>query len=336
MTIGTLINEFGKHYSPYMGSLVNHLPMGQLALYQMTQDLEKVEVYSQYFTNRYTIDPVETEVESADSLSDCVGKRELYSACLPLTQAMVREKGFEASVRYVLNQYPLGMSSGLFHVLIRLAYAVEGAEMERDLEEEVARALAYYVTAYREIKVLERRIPASDVVNEIIKLTENPLIRQELQEQPSMGQMMKALYNSDVYQKEGFLIQGEEREKVSGLLSALVPAFTQSNSIVVLHCITGLHALLNLKPFFDDFEESLDIYSTCCLTHLLTVEDLNYREGLPGKTENDWENMLQKGSESKDVHTIKFTYTGHQLDNRHGYDQENLKEAVRFRIEKNG
>ena len=336
MTIGKVINDYGINHSPYMGNLVNHLPMGQLALYQMTHSLDKVEEYSRFFTRKSAIDPVDTNVNPVDSLKDCVGKRNLYAACLLHTQAMVREKGVDASVREVLNQYPLGMSSGLFHVLIRLAYAVEGAGLEKDLAEEVARALAYYVTAYREVALLERRIPASDVADELTHLAKNPVIQQGLQRQPSLGKKMKFLYDNDVYKKEGFLIRGEETEKVPGLLSALVPVFMQSNNIVVLHCITGLHALLTLKLFFDDFEESLDIYTTCCLTHLLTVENLDDQQRIPEKTKLDWKTLFQEGSESRDVHTIKFTYTGHQLENTHGYDKEKLREAVRFRIEKNG
>lgn len=332
MTIGKMINDYGKKHSPYMGNLVNHLPMGQLALYQMTQNIEKVEVYSKKFVEMYSVDPVETDVEPAESIKECVGKRDHYAACLPLMQKTIREEGVEKSVRSILNQYQLGMSSGLFHVLIRLAYAVEGANINNELEEEVARALAYYVTAYREITVLERRIPHTDVVNETKQLHEDPSIQRILREAPSLGKKMKALYNSETYLNKGFLIQGEESEKVTGLLSVLVPAFIKSNDILVLHCITGLHALLNLRPFFDDFQKGLDIYTTCCLTHLLTLEKIDFSQEMPEKTEKNWETLMQKGSASRDVHTIKFTYTGHQLENKHGYQQSGLKGAVEFRV----
>ena len=333
MTIGESINRYNKSYSPYMKNLVNHLPMGQLALYQMTGNVERAEEYAQYFTQRFSIDPVNPETESANSLAACVGKRDRYEECLPLTRDMIRKAGMKTAVTELLSKYMTGMSSGLFHVLIRLAYAVEGAELEKELEEEVARALAYYVTAYREAGRLERRIDPADILDEMMELTKHPDIRQILADQPTLGKRLKELYASDVYHDQGFLLEGTESEKAAGLLSLLVPAFINSNNMVVLHGITGLHALLNLKDVFTDFNEALDVYTTCCLTHLLTVDDLVIEPLTATREDLPWETLLINGSQSRDVHTIKFTYTCHQLEMRHGYTNAGLRNAARFRIE---
>ena len=39
MAISKIINYYGEKHRPYMGGLVNHLPMGQLAIYKMSNDL---------------------------------------------------------------------------------------------------------------------------------------------------------------------------------------------------------------------------------------------------------------------------------------------------------
>ena len=61
--------------------------------------------------------------------------------------------------RFILNTYPLGISSGLFHVTIQLAYATEAVSYDDRLVEEVSRALAYYVTTYRKVVPFSRKKP---------------------------------------------------------------------------------------------------------------------------------------------------------------------------------
>lgn len=39
----TMINQYGDAYRPYMSGLVNHLPMAQLALFNLTGSLERVK-----------------------------------------------------------------------------------------------------------------------------------------------------------------------------------------------------------------------------------------------------------------------------------------------------
>lgn len=113
MSIGKLINEYGKEFSPYMRGLVNHLPMAQLALYQMTKDLEKVKSYTESYVKIVNIDPIKTEYSQCNSFEECLGKRELYESCLELVKKEIQEKNINEVIRYVLNTYSLGMSSGL-------------------------------------------------------------------------------------------------------------------------------------------------------------------------------------------------------------------------------
>jgi hypothetical protein len=320
MNIGRMINDYGKAYTPYMGNLVNHLPMGQLALFQLTGDLEKVKDYSEFFTRQFRINEAEGNAARAESFKACVGKRDQYESCLILVQDRISSEGMVTVIREVLNTYPLGMSSGLFHVLIRLAYAVEGANIDKQLEEEVARALAYYVTACREAGLLERTVKGDQLHVEMNRLADHKHIRSVLDARPSMGQQMKALYEDEVFLSHGFVVEGTEEEKITGLISLILPVFDQSLSIVVLHCLTGLHALINLKPYFEDFLQAIDIYTTCCITHLLTVEGLDYQKLDHQSSGLIWEKIKQQGAASRDVHTIKFTYTCHELDRRYAIE----------------
>jgi hypothetical protein len=330
MSVGNLINEYGNKHSPYLKGLVNHLPMAQLALYKMSQDLEKVKDFTETYVKGVDIDPVKTDYIEINSIEECLGKRELYESCLDIIREEIKEKNIDEIIRYVLNAYPFGMSSGLFHTSIRLAYGVEGFKMEKELSEEVARALAYYITAYRKADIFERRINPTDILQELDRLINNEKIREILQSKATMGQKIKALYESEDYMKLGFLIDGDEDEKINALLQILLPTYINSGSIVILHCITGLHALLVLKEYYNDFDTALDIMTTCVITHLLTNENLMFTTEKDRIIDFSWNYILSMCVESTDVHTLKFAYSCRELYKRNKIIE--LKKAAKKRI----
>lgn len=330
MSIGKIINNYGSKDSPYMGGLVNHLPMGQLALYKMTGDLEKVRAYSQEYLERGNINTVKIDYPKKKSLRECLGKRNLYESCLDLIKEKSKIKGIHNLTKDILNKYILGMSSGLFHTLIRVAYGVEGCQIDKELTEELERALAYYITAYREGDLFTRKIPSSQIIDEMKTLSSSEHIRNLILSKDTLGQRMKSLYSDDEYLKLGFIIDGSEEEKIKALLKLLVPLYDDSGNIVVLHCITGLHALVVLQEYYYDFSKALDIFTTLVITHLLTIDSLEYNDTIKDKTELSWRCILAKGAGSTDVHAIKLAYSSYELDKIYGFPE--LKDSALKRI----
>lgn len=330
MAIGKLINEYGRQYSPYMRGLVNHLPMAQLALYKMSGDLEKVKTYTESYVNMVNIDSVKTEYPKVYSFEECLGDRELYESCLEVIKKEIADKNINEVIKYVLNTYPLGMSSGIFHTLIRVAYAVEGFKADEELTEEVARSLAYYITAYREGDLFERRINCYKIVEEMEALINNSHIRELLESKGTMGKKIRALYDDNEYLKLGFVIDGKKEEKVKALLQILLPPFIKTGSIIILHCITGLHALLMLEEYYDNFDNALDILTTCIITHLLTQDDLSFNSKKDRIIDFSWRNIISMGVQSTDVHTLKLTYSCCELYK--GCEMVELKQAAKKRI----
>lgn len=330
MYISNIINDYGKEYRPYMRGLVNHLPMTQLALYKMTNDINRVRDFTESYVKKAKIDPVKIEFEKINSIEECLGNRELYEPCLELINKELEEKNIDEVISYVLNTYPLGMSSGLFHTLIRVAYAVEGYRIDRDLIQEVTRALAYYITAYREAKPFSRDIKAKDILKEMEGLVSNPHINDVLKTQNTMGQKIKALYNDEEYLNLGFRLRGTEDEKIRALLSIVLPAYINSDDIVVLHCITGIHALIVLKEYYNDFDKAIDILTSCFISHLLTLENIDYTNGKDRIVDLSWGNIISMAVESPDVHTIKLTYSCRELCNL--YKMVELRTATKKRV----
>lgn len=296
-----------------MGRFINHLPMAQLALYRMTGDLDRVETYSAYFANHFSVDPLQSNYPAVDSIDACIGQRDLYESCLDLVNEAMASQGVGQMVKQTLKTYPLGISSGLFHSLIRLGYAVEGYRVEPESTDEVARALAYYLTGYREVKTFSRQVDGAAFSEEMKSLTGSAPIQRIIQSKSSLGQRLKALYGSDDYLRTGFVVKGDEGDKARGLLDHLIPLFNRTHDIVVLHCITGLHSSFMLKEHFLDFEHALDILTTCITTHFLAAMPRDRFDRVNDAKAHSWDALLRKGSASKDVHTLKLTYSCHQL-----------------------
>jgi len=330
MKLSEQINSYAEKYTPYMDGLVNHLPMAQLALYKMTRSLERVKEYSDYFVDHFNIGRVKIEYPKVETIEACIGKRDLYEGCLDKIKEEIALRGADDVIRLVLNNYDLGMSSGLFHVLIRLAYAVEGYKDDEALIDEVARALAYYITAYREADIFNQTVKGTNFAAAIEQLKIQQTIKDTIMSQSTLGKRMKALYDNPQYKDMGFVIEGDQQYKTSTFLEYLLSIYIQSPDILKLHFITSLHALINLKDYFGDFNRALDIHQTCCVTHLLASNEKE-RLGNNGNTADiSWEELLKKGSEAKDVHTIKLTYTCQQLYKL--YPLEKLREAAIIKI----
>ncbi|HHX62516.1 MAG TPA: questin oxidase family protein [Epulopiscium sp.] len=330
MKITETINCYARPYSPYMNGLVNHLPMGQLALYMMGNDVEKIKSYSEAYIKIGRIDKIKKDYLRVTSIEECLGKRDQYEGCLELIMEKMASKGVGQLVKEILNDYPLGMASGLFHTTIRLAYSVEGMNLDKEFKEEVARSLAYYVTAYRAGKQFQRKVSASYFVQEVEELLDSSHIIKLLASETTRGKRIKALYADEIYMAKGPLISGSVEEKVTGLLELLLPLLDETNNIVILHCITALHALLVLEKNFGDFTMAVDMMTTFIITHLLTVEDIFIDTVKKESKEVSWQAIMKEASNSSDVHTIKFVYSSSQLYKR--YRLPALKQSARKRL----
>lgn len=321
MKVANIINDTAKDHSPYMGSLVNHLPMAQWAVYKLSGESDAVDKFTSKYLEDGKINRVKEEYQKVDSLEEALGKRDLYEGTLEYLKEEIHSKNIEELTREILNEYKLGMSSGLFHTLIRVAYGMEAYQEEETLKDELLRGLAYYVTAYRRAEIFDREISTENIRDEIETLSRDLHIRGIIKNNESLGQRMKELYNDYIYMKKGFVIKGSEDEKIRSLLDMLIPLYNQIGNIVILHCITGLHALIVLKDYFDDFQQALDILTTCIITHLIATGVDNYPELKENQTGFSWKCLVEKTLKSRDVHDIKLTYSALSLDEMHNYEQ---------------
>src|SRR6056297_3040105 len=231
MKISNIVNSYGKKYTPYQGNLVNHLPMGQLAVYKLTKDLDKTKFYSKLYVQNTSINSVSSSFKKVDTLEEALGKRELYESVLDFLDKKMTCDNVDFYIKKILNEYPLGMSSGLFHVLIRLAYAYEGYEIDSGYLPELRRAIAYYITAYRKAHKFNRKIKYENIIKEAENLFNNKNIKKVLSQKDSLGLKMKALYEHEEYMEKGFIIEGSIDKKLKGVLNLSLNSYLNSESI---------------------------------------------------------------------------------------------------------
>lgn len=330
MTAESIINKTGEGFSPYMGDLVNHLPMAQWALYKLSGEGKSVDRFTNKYLDRININKVKEEFQEVNSLEEALGNRDLYEGTLKFLKEQVETQDIEDLTRYILNEYPLGMSSGLFHTLIRVAYGIEGYKEKSALEEELLRGLAYYITAYRGASIFKREINPNDIIKEMKALSSDLHIREILENNDTLGTTIRALYSDEEYMEKGFIIKGEENTKIKTILKVLVPLFYEKGNIVILHCITSIHALVVLKDYYDDFENAIDILISCIVTHLISTGTVEYPQIKELRTGLSWKCIVEKALKSNDVHDVKLTYSAICLDEI--YDIEQLKDMAIKRI----
>jgi len=314
MKISNIVNSYGKKYTPYQGDLVNHLPMGQLAVYKLTEDLDKTESYSKIYIQNADINKVKESVKEVDTLEETLGKRDLYESALNVLKKEMTHDNVECYIKKMLNEYAFGMSSGLFHVLIRLAYAYEGYQMDSGYLPELRRAVAYYITAYREAGKFNREIKGKNIIEEAKDLYNNKTVKNILSQKNSLGQKMKTLYEDEEYMEKGFIVEGDADKKLEAVLNLSLNSYLNSESIVALHCITGTHALIVLKEFQEDYNKNIDILTTCIITHLIASEIGKYEMPDYDADELTWDKLHNEIEKESDVHAVKLSYTAQVLN----------------------
>lgn len=321
MKVEKIINNTGEDYSPYMGELVNHLPMAQWAVYKLSGESKAVEQFTNKYLETKSINRVKKEYKDVNSLEEALANRDLYEGTLQFLKEKVKTQDKEDLTKDILNKYPLGMSSGLFHTLIRVAYGLEAYKEIPELKEELLRGLAYYITAYREARIFKREIHSSSIREEMEALAKDVHTREILENKDTLGMSIRALYSDEKYMEKGFIIKGEQDTKIRTLLELLIPLFYEKGNIVILHCITSIHALIVLKDYYDDFENAVDILTTCIITHVLSTRTLLYPKMRESTTGFSWRCIIEKSLKSSDAHDKKLTYSAFCLDKLYGIEQ---------------
>lgn len=331
MNIARLINEYGENYLPYSRGIVNHLPMAQMILYKNTGNLDRVEKFTRDHVKRFKLDLVKGSYPKCVSIENCLGKENKYESYLNMVEEEVDGRNLEKYIRDILNTYDLGISSGIFHPLLRVKHALDGYKIDKRLIDEVKRAATFYITSYKGADIFKTNTNGKDIIQSIEKLRCNKRIKKLIMNQETIDGKIQALYKDPEYLQTEMLVYGDKDKKVKILLDILLPLFINSGNLIVLHCITALEALISLEKYYNDFDRTLDIFTTSVITHIMTLNKIDFTLKQSNSVEFSWDYLLDLGTESRDVHNIEFTSSCYEIFKK--YPDINLKTATLKRVD---
>lgn len=297
MDINAIINRNG-HFWPFYGpGYTNHLPMAQYALYLLGASEDQIKAFEVSYLKETDLQVVHTKLE-VDHLQAHLGVREAYEAYVDFFMKEIDDKPISLVVSETLNALVFGLSSALFHGLIRINYAV----VKND-HHEVARALASLACSFEPI-TFDGEIIVPDQLNEEIT--------RYIKERKGM-----------------FYLRGNINEKIEATLQGLLALYLKTGSFIVLHTITGFEALLGLRVYFDDFTHVLDIFIVSVLRALLRIRSEDYRQ-IHLEREWTWDELVEATLNVKNAHTIKFVYSLKKLKTH--YDLPELRTAASIKL----
>lgn len=162
MNINEYINPF-KYFGPMVNNgQSNHLPMAQYSLYSLGCSDDTLNIYTQHYINKVNLENI-TDFSLLDTtLEHNLGNYYAYGSYVTYFTEEVRKHGLNSVITKTLDILKDGFSSGLFHPIIRLSFAVTANN-----EEEAIRALSYLACDYKPVNVESSKIDNNNALQEI-------------------------------------------------------------------------------------------------------------------------------------------------------------------------
>lgn len=288
------------HYSPiHHGELTNHLPMYQHAMTTLGVADETINLRTETYVAR-------TELKDLSKHGvEMLPLEEAYLSEVEFYKEQLANKSIEVVIKDFLKDKSDTMASALFHGMIRLAFAIE----KNDLEE-IARALSYFHVVAKPMDFDMDR-PYTDNPTQAW----NNLMASRMATDVSfdystiMLNTLQVVDDSGLKEKISQLVVNEDTEKRIGYIIARW--YMKTRDFYVLHLMTGYYALLQLKPFINDFDEWLNKYwQMAQVISLITTERLPIIE----MSVNPWDDIIEEARAMTDVHDVKLFYACKGLD----------------------
>jgi hypothetical protein len=269
-------------YGPFWGEgFSNHLPMVQAALYNMGHSKEYIEEISDYFVDKWSLKPFEVS-KTFNSYEEALGNRSMYQALVDYYKIEIEEKGIDVVVCEALNYLEKGLSSILYHGIIRLAFAIENGSVD-----EVVRALAFYACGFEAIDFEGRPVPIT---------------------------VLKAEFTRFVQMREGyFYMKGRIEDKERAIVDAVSELYMNTGSFVILHTITGFQALMTLKKYFNDFDDILNRFTISVERILLRISQNDYKL-IKVDELKPYNKLFSLMNTTQNAHTVKLVYACYRLN----------------------
>lgn len=290
-------------YSPiYKGGLTNHLPMVITALINLEVNDENILNFAENYIDHTGIyELTDPTVPKTEFEQEYINKTNHY-------QYLINKKGVDVVLGEFLSKHAINAASGLFHGIIRLAYAVTSKN-----ELYISQALSYYELISQKTQTKGNPVPANTLQDafDILRVT-----RSSLDHEFKSNRTMEKF--AEIRDQEG--IKGRlsyptnAQFALNEMLDLFAKEYLRTSDFYILHVITGFEALLQLEEFIVNFNDVLvQFYLDSQLMMLLTnsVNEIELVEN-----PSDFESLKYRITELTDAHDIKLFFSLYNLNKR--------------------
>jgi hypothetical protein len=303
------LNERFSSLSPiYDGGLTNHLPMMITALKLLDVNEEDIElIATEYYESKNLLDLSDTLIENDPYNTEYIRLTNYFLS-------EINQSTMDDTIHTFLNENEFSLHSGLYHGLIRLAYAyLESNDLL------VAQALAYF-TLIKSSLIL-KGTPSKDINTSFEELVE---IRREnvtFEKQYTMEKLEELISNKSII--DNLFFPKDFLNNKHKALELFVDFYNKTQDFYILHVITGYHALHILSQHFDHQEKVFDNFFMQSVLFMLFNEHKEYTTVLD---QNEFPYFVKHVPMLRDAHDIKLFYSLSYFYER--YEYEPLKKSA--------
>lgn len=299
------VHDIYSSLSPiYRGGLTNHLPMMITALTYLDVEEETIkQIAKEYVEEKGIFDLNEDIVKTAFD--------EEYVKITNFYLHEIQSSSIENIIHIFLNKHRYSLHSGLFHGLIRLAYAyMEESELL------VAQALSYF----------EMILQDSKLVGEGVKKDQLGVRMETLIEHRRQGVFFAQKGSMNKYQtlqKEEFIREHlffpiDILKSKTEILELFLEMYNKTNDFYILHVLTGYHALHILSQFFI---EEVSVWRNFFMQALIIILFTDHDEYVENDLKGEFFELVKGVKDLRDAHDIKLFFSLVYF-----YDKYNLDE----------
>jgi hypothetical protein len=229
-----------RHHAPLYGDrLANHLPMALLALDRLGADAETMRRFADRYASKLL--PA-TSASSGRDPHDVLGSTGDYPRFVTFFEDRIREAGADAVLRDWVPVLMPGLAASAFHAMIRLAYAIEGG-----LDDEIARALAYWASEYAPLPLsLE---PGEGSLDEIAARLLDRVADHVFRPGIIIDKMLEIAWDPAL---AGPVVQPLAAPSLREIARFVLRVYAGREDFTLLHLVTGCHAFRIVQRYASD------------------------------------------------------------------------------------
>jgi hypothetical protein len=288
-----------RHHAPLYGDrLANHLPMALLALDRLGADADIIRRFADGYASKLV--PAANSSSGRDP-HDVLGSSGDYPRFVSFFEDRIREAGADAVLRDWVPVLMPGLAASAFHAMIRLAYAIEGG-----IDDEIARALAYWASEYAPLPLsLE---PGEGSLDEIAARLLARVADHVFKPGIIIDKMLEIAWDPAL---AGPVVQPLAAPSLREIARFALRVYTEREDFTLLHLVTGCHAFRIVQRYASDTALARRYLWQAVLAGWLTVaigSKNRVQTGIDGLDAGE-DSIAARAVLSSDDHAIKLCYS---------------------------